>query len=330
MSEESELRQRILAKLLRSGRAQDIARRYLRKKPAEESFERRDGLDYAAGDGDQVDEPITFEAHEYPELEAMVRMAERPAILVRDNTIDFNGVEDYWKGRLQQRAAQVHSGILAAARVEARNVPRYDWVGSAFLVAKNRVVTNRHVAEMFAEGRGTSVKFRAYSHLAGAGLNFKRELDRPDQQETIFEATRVLYMAAPPKPDLAVLEINWRDQPPRTPLELQTQDLVQDQAVMVIGHPGENFKTRRKADMHRIFAGGFGVKRLAPGEIMDVSREGGTEFTHDCSTLGGNSGSAVLDLETGRVIGLHYAGWEERENFAVHARVVQDVLASLG
>jgi endonuclease G len=329
VSEESELRQRILAKLLRSDRAQELARQYLRKKPADESLECHDGLDYAAGEDEQVEQPITFEAYDYPELEAMVRLSERPAILVRDNTIDFNGVEDYWKGRLQARVAQVHGGILAAARVEARNVPKYDWIGSAFLADKNRVVTNRHVAEMFAEGRGTSVKFRAYSHLAGAGLNFKRELDRDDQQETIFEATRVLYLAAPLEPDMAVLEINWRDQPPRTPLELRAQDLVPGQAVMVIGHPGENFKTRRKADMRRIFAGGFDVKRLAPGEIMDVSTRGGTEFTHDCSTLGGTSGSAVLDLETGRIVGLHFSGTEEFENCAVHAKVVQEVLASL-
>ncbi|MEM8795848.1 MAG: DNA/RNA non-specific endonuclease, partial [Pseudomonadota bacterium] len=40
---------------------------------------------------------------------------------------------------------------------------------------------------------------------------------------------------------------------------------------------------------------------------------------HDASTLGGNSGSAVIDLETGHVVALHFAGIARRENYAVPA-----------
>ena len=40
-------------------------------------------------------------------------------------------------------------------------------------------------------------------------------------------------------------------------------------------------------------------------------------ITHDCSTLGGNSGSAVIDLATGHVIGLHFAGAYLKANYAV-------------
>ena len=38
---------------------------------------------------------------------------------------------------------------------------------------------------------------------------------------------------------------------------------------------------------------------------------------HDCSTLGGNSGSVVLSLETGEAVGLHFAGRFLEANFAV-------------
>ncbi|MFE3993398.1 hypothetical protein ACFXPW_17175 [Streptomyces goshikiensis] len=43
------------------------------------------------------------------------------------------------------------------------------------------------------------------------------------------------------------------------------------------------------------------------------------EFTvkHDCSTLGGNSGSPVFDLADHRVLGLHYGGRYGLGNFAV-------------
>lgn len=40
-------------------------------------------------------------------------------------------------------------------------------------------------------------------------------------------------------------------------------------------------------------------------------------MTHDSSTLGGNSGSAIIDVRTGEVIGLHFAGLYLRANYAV-------------
>jgi V8-like Glu-specific endopeptidase len=38
---------------------------------------------------------------------------------------------------------------------------------------------------------------------------------------------------------------------------------------------------------------------------------------HDCSKLGGNSGSCVIDLETNQVIGLHFGGRYLGRNSAV-------------
>ena len=43
---------------------------------------------------------------------------------------------------------------------------------------------------------------------------------------------------------------------------------------------------------------------------------------HDCSTLGGNSGSVLLDLATGEAVGLHFAGRFLEANYAVPAAVV--------
>jgi endonuclease G len=41
--------------------------------------------------------------------------------------------------------------------------------------------------------------------------------------------------------------------------------------------------------------------------------------THDCSTLGGNSGSAVIDLDTGEVLALHFGGLYHEKNYCVPA-----------
>ncbi len=68
--------------------------------------------------------------------------------------------------------------------------------------------------------------------------------------------------------------------------------------------------------MNRIFTNVFNVKRLQPGAIMEVL-EPRSLLRHDCSTLGGNSGSCVVDLETNRVVGLHFGGRFSEGNYAV-------------
>src|SRR6185503_4399617 len=48
--------------------------------------------------------------------------------------------------------------------------------------------------------------------------------------------------------------------------------------------------------------------------------------THDCTTLGGNSGSVVLDMQTGKAVALHFAGLYMIENYAVPASMIHSYL----
>jgi Trypsin-like peptidase domain len=64
------------------------------------------------------------------------------------------------------------------------------------------------------------------------------------------------------------------------------------------------------------------VKRLQPGVIRgraEVQSSGNrvAAITHDASTLGGNSGSPVIDVDTGEVVALHFAGEYLKANYAV-------------
>jgi V8-like Glu-specific endopeptidase len=54
-----------------------------------------------------------------------------------------------------------------------------------------------------------------------------------------------------------------------------------------------------------IFGNRFGVKHVAPGELIDVKA---SSVYHDCSTLGGNSGSPVVSLKSRRVVAVHCSG----------------------
>lgn len=61
---------------------------------------------------------------------------------------------------------------------------------------------------------------------------------------------------------------------------------------------------------------------MAPGEIDGRDRIESFEhvvpaMTASSSTLAGNSGSAIIDIETGEVVGLHFAGMTLKANYSV-------------
>jgi hypothetical protein len=107
-------------------------------------------------------------------------------------------------------------------------------------------------------------------------------------------------------------------------LELSLQDarqLDEGHEIFVVGYPA--FDPRNPADtQQKVFDGKYGVKRLQPGALhgrVNTASFGNIvpAAAHDCSTLGGNSGSAVFDLSTGQVLALHFGGQYHRRNYAV-------------
>jgi hypothetical protein len=77
--------------------------------------------------------------------------------------------------------------------------------------------------------------------------------------------------------------------------------------------------------MDEIYASSYDVKRIEPGRTGPQSRGW---LTHDCTTLGANSGSVVLDLKSTKAVGLHFAGLHMIENYAVPAALVASYLRS--
>jgi hypothetical protein len=94
------------------------------------------------------------------------------------------------------------------------------------------------------------------------------------------------------------------------------ENKIKGRDVYVIGFPARDPLRNDPVEMDRIFAGVYGIKRLQPGKIMNID-DSTPIMTHDCSTLGGNSGSCVIDLETNNVIGLHFSGRYLQANRAI-------------
>jgi V8-like Glu-specific endopeptidase len=187
------------------------------------------------------------------------------------------------------------------------------WAGTGFLVADDVIMTNHHVAKQFgAEQPSGGWRFQFVTRVS---IDFIREIGATTSAN--FTVTEVI--GAHPTLDLALLRVEQTSgvQPP-TPLTL-ARELPSDSEqplVYLIGYPGPPQPDRDQFLVRSIFADTYGVKRLQPGKIKEIDQNDPL-FTHDCSTLGGNSGSPIIDLETGLVIGLHYAGTYLVANHAV-------------
>lgn len=81
-------------------------------------------------------------------------------------------------------------------------------------------------------------------------------------------------------------------------------------------HPGREV-------LLRYFENVFGVKQLQPGELLSID-PANKQLAHACSTLGGSSGSPVVDLETHTVIGLHFGGHREQNLAVALCRLAED------
>lgn len=59
-------------------------------------------------------------------------------------------------------------------------------------------------------------------------------------------------------------------------------------------------------------------------------RQDGMVLMHDCTTLGGSSGSVIINLATGKACELHFSGTYRESNYAVTSAAIKQRLAQLG
>lgn len=258
--------------------------------------------------------------------EAIVKRFGRPVLLIRNDTFEIP-TSDTWKAILYPYKSKIDAAIPRVARVELVSaVPPY--LGTAWMIADDIAVTNRHVAMEFARKRDGKWDFRRneIGQKVRVRLDFKEEYLQTSQIEV--EVSEILFVAEfdDTQPDLAFLRIKSNGLPLPRPIPLYEGEISEKQKIAVIGYPAEDSRNGA-ADQSRIFANIFDVKRLAPGEIKGMGQ--GFYFTHDCSTLGGNSGSVILDVETGTAIGLHFAGEYLKDNYGVRSSVVAEYLRGI-
>lgn len=227
-----------------------------------------------------------------------------------------------WKSRLQKASAHLVSAARAVGRIE---VEGHDlaWLGTGWLVRPDVVVTNRHVAAEFGRNDGTSFVFKQGigGSQMNASIDFLEEIG--STRERTFRLNRILHIEDSDGPDLAFVRVTpTSEHSLAAPIGLSAYS-EDNEMVAVIGYPARDSRIPDRQLMDEIFGNVYDKKRLAPGQVTGSDS---TSIRHDCSTLGGNSGSVVLSLKTGEAVGLHFAGRFLRGNFAVPSTIVGERL----
>lgn len=259
------------------------------------------------------------------DLEAIVLLFGRPALLVQDGTFEIPA-SDVWKNRLYPNKSKIETAIRSVMRVDVRNHPSFKWLGTGWVIAPGIMVTNRHVAQEFAKNQDGTFVFRD-SDFGGQYQPFGsllQEYNRPYQEEIGIE--RVLYIAddGPGSPDIAILKLDREDRLAPIPLDSGFDYSDAGRFVAAIGYPAYDYRNPAYA-LTQVFGSVYDVKRLSPGT---VSKAGDLQrFIHDCSTLGGSSGSVVIDVESGHAVGLHFGGTFQAGNHAVKPAALLEAIA---
>lgn len=257
--------------------------------------------------------------------EAIILPGERPVLDITGG--DFSTPPPGWEW-LAERRQTIRALLPSIGRVGLPDMVYPSYIGTGFFVGDGVLMTNRHVAQNFVRGVGTGPRFVTFQSASKVLLDPRYEVNDPDPEpdQGAYHVKEALLVH--PHWDMALLRvepIGDKQLPPPLPLAKQPPANFDGGAavhVIVIGYPWLDDRNNVQ-QQENIFRNIFGRKRLMPGYLTgysDVTSLWGDTLhaaTHDASTLGGNSGSAVLDLTTGQVLALHFGGLYLKANYAV-------------
>jgi endonuclease G, mitochondrial len=254
-------------------------------------------------------------ANEMFGLEAIVMKENRPVVFVRGNSYDDVG--NPWSGLNTPEVKTRLSGLFPLiGRIELPTSTLVPYAGTGFVVGKGLIATNRHVAEEFSRGLGLTIQYRG----GDAAIDFKRQVDTPEDDHTAYLKVRGVEMIHPYW-DMALLQVDGLPTDNMLRLAVRSPEQLVNQNIVAVGYPAPD--PRNDVELqNKIFGSVYYVKRMHPGVVRARAKVQSFEnevnaMTHDASTLGGNSGSAIINVDSGEVVALHFAGEYLKANYAV-------------
>ncbi|WP_437319660.1 trypsin-like peptidase domain-containing protein [Sorangium sp. So ce385] len=247
-----------------------------------------------------VDDAPEITSENFEGLESYVLGHERPAYRIRYGS--FEALRSPWKD-LERHRDRLAGAIGCVGRLRLLDDGRV--LGTATLVGPRLLLTTRSAVAPFVVGTGTLVRWIPDRRVE---IDMRAEGDGVEERYRVGRAVLVH-----PHWDIALIEAldDLGARSSRAPVPLATFEPAPRSDVVAIGHPGgaglELAHVQRE-----IFGDVIDVKRLMPGKLLDRSDE--VSFGHqvlagwdDCSTLGADPGGALIDPETGALVGVRFA-----------------------
>ena len=266
------------------------------------------------------------------QLEAIVRATTRPPMTVERGSVQLIELPSEFGDGIVGKIRSVEHRLPSIGRIEFVNHPM-QWGGTGWVLADEDddhflVVTNRHVAREVARrnhlGEGVYMRSPFTMVRYGSVIDFNEEFGALQSDAHPAEILRYTYLADDASSDVAIGRIRKPQNFVLAALRLADDDGHDGETVAVIGYPAYDSRNDR-TEMGRYFKGLYDVKRFAPGFLMPAPD--GQVLSHDCTTLGGNSGSPILSLDRDRVVGLHFAGEYGVANSAVRTSTLKALLS---
>lgn len=259
-------------------------------------------------------------------LELFILLVARPAIFVRNGKVAENPENWPEVKRDEELLPRVIAGV---GRIEDA---AHGGRGTGFLVGPKRILTNNHVLcslfgvrlsfwrespSQFADLCTTSSTiWTAQTEARAPFFELRGELG--SDASAIVRITSVLGHHA--DVDMAVLELD--DDPAggrQLSLMSDEPEAFHGRRIYAVGYPMVDAQRVTPIPVfNRVFGSdqaSLGKKRFSPGAVIEW--DGGNSFGHDASTLAGSSGSAIVDFQHRRVVGLHFSGMYRAANNAV-------------
>ncbi len=284
------------------------------------------------------DPDAKLKSDEIRALGSFVHLVARPALRIRDGALA--GVPQSWE-RLATEATMVDRRIQGVGRLDTHDG---EHTGTGWFVAKGLVLTNKHVVAQLC---GLDIHFDGdWRSKVGPLVPKQSDLwSREPSKRPLWDPGdapsgpakapgRVAKIRAIHADlDMGLLEVEGLadDGDLALPLSAAGPKSTEKHDVYIAGYPAVEEGMMHKALEKLLFpeAESTGLKRVSPGKLLALVDPPPIAFnkpreSHDASTLGGSSGSPVIDLETHRVVALHYSGKHGRANYAVPLWLVKD------
>jgi S1-C subfamily serine protease len=258
-------------------------------------------------DGSRLTIELTGCSADAPLRIAIDRLISVPASIPLKGAVDYSpktdGVRD-WKELYEESAlADTHPERIVAGDVVGfllmnSDDPLAAWTCSGFMLTETLFLTNWHCGAPEENPlTASSTNFWTKETIQNAIVDLSWTRDSVSRE---YQVLRVEQQDQPL--DFAVLRVKPLGKPsPVATGTLANWSPARGDQVYVIHHP-----LALKKQYSASCRVGIGKPYLFPN-WMDSSRS--TDFTHDCATDGGSSGSPVFTKD-GEIIGLHHLGYE--------------------